>query len=194
MPSFCCPDCGTVIKGKNCAHSLSRQMVRNIKHCQRHNGPEGWVLLTKVTSLGHITSSQTFSQTLKFSNIFRISTKHQLQNLKQTSAFQLNLKLKSWPNLASESWPRFNFVTSTKHQHSAVNFKILTKPWAQNLNKSLALWPKLSFQICNKLLSIRSSSSTVSDNTFAICWKFNSLYKLWTAYTINIANDRTGVR
>ena len=29
------------------------------EHCQRHNGPEGWVLVTKVTSLGHITSSQT---------------------------------------------------------------------------------------------------------------------------------------
>ena len=28
-----------------------------IKHCQRHNGPEGWVHLTKVTSWGHITSS-----------------------------------------------------------------------------------------------------------------------------------------
>ena len=27
------------------------------KHCQRHNGPEGWVLLTKVTYLGHIASS-----------------------------------------------------------------------------------------------------------------------------------------
>ena len=29
------------------------------KHCQRHNGPKGWVLLTKVTSLGHIASSHT---------------------------------------------------------------------------------------------------------------------------------------
>ena len=28
-----------------------------MKHCQRHNGPEGWVLLTKVTSSGHIWSS-----------------------------------------------------------------------------------------------------------------------------------------
>ena len=29
------------------------------KHCQRHNGSEGWVLVTKVTSFGHFTSSQT---------------------------------------------------------------------------------------------------------------------------------------
>ena len=27
--------------------------------CQRHNGPEGWVHLAKVTSWGHITSSNT---------------------------------------------------------------------------------------------------------------------------------------
>ena len=52
-----------------------------IKHCQRHNGPEGWVLLPKVTSLGHITSSytnldQTFSESRPSTN-FKISTKHQ---------------------------------------------------------------------------------------------------------------------
>ena len=41
--------------------SITDKTIVNIfmKHCQRHNGPEGWVLLTKVTSLGHITSSQT---------------------------------------------------------------------------------------------------------------------------------------
>ena len=33
------------------------------KHCLRHNGPEGWVLLTKVTYFSHITRSNTkFSQ------------------------------------------------------------------------------------------------------------------------------------
>ena len=69
---------------------------------------------------------------------FRISIKHLLQNLNQTSASRLNLKLKSWPNLASEYWPRFNFVTSTKHQQQNTdqtsasksrlnfNYKILT--------------------------------------------------------------------
>jgi len=51
------------------------------KFFQRHNGPEGWVLLTKVTSLGHITSSytnldQTSSESRPSTN-FKISTKHQ---------------------------------------------------------------------------------------------------------------------
>ena len=51
------------------------------KHCQRHNGPEGWVLLTKATSLGHITSSytnldQTSSESRPSTN-FKISIKHQ---------------------------------------------------------------------------------------------------------------------
>ena len=30
---------------------------QRIKHCQRHNGPEGWVHLAKVTSWGHIRCS-----------------------------------------------------------------------------------------------------------------------------------------
>ena len=34
--------------------ATQQQQVRN-KHCQRHNGPEGWVHLAKVTSWGHIT-------------------------------------------------------------------------------------------------------------------------------------------
>ena len=51
------------------------------KHCQRHNGPEGWVLLTKVTPLGHSTKSytnldQTSSESRPSTN-FKISTKHQ---------------------------------------------------------------------------------------------------------------------
>ena len=36
--------------------SLKIQKTSN-KHCQRHNGPEGWVHLTKVTCWGHIMSS-----------------------------------------------------------------------------------------------------------------------------------------
>ena len=54
------------------------------KHCQRHNGPEGWV---------HITNSD--------KNIDQISI----------SETKLNLNLKSSPNLASESWTGFNFVS-----------------------------------------------------------------------------------
>ena len=51
------------------------------KHWQRHNGPEGWVLLTKVTPLGHSTKSytnldQTSSESRPSTN-FKISTKHQ---------------------------------------------------------------------------------------------------------------------
>ena len=58
-----------------------------IKHCQKHNGPEGWVLLTKVTCSGHITR-WTHKSWSNF--IWGISTKHQLQNLNKTSASRLN--------------------------------------------------------------------------------------------------------
>ena len=68
--------------------SLSLGLFVLEKHCQRHNGPEGWVLVTKVTSLGHITSSQTNLDKISF--IFIISSKQQLQNLNQILAFLLN--------------------------------------------------------------------------------------------------------
>ena len=83
------------------------------KHCQRHNGPEGWTLLTKVTALGHIEScctniDQILSSESQPSINFEISTKHQHFNYTLTS--------KSWPNLASESRPKLNLITWTNHQ------------------------------------------------------------------------------
>ena len=83
------------------------------KHCQRHNGPEGWVHLAKITSWGLITSSNTnldqISSSESRSSInFKISTKHQPLDLTTT--------WKSWPDPASESRPNSNFMTSTKHQ------------------------------------------------------------------------------
>ena len=58
---------------------LSNEDGLKSKHCQRHNGPEGWVHLTKVTSWGHITISQIL---IKFhlQNLdlrINFSTKHQ---------------------------------------------------------------------------------------------------------------------
>ena len=62
-----------------------------MKHCQRHNEPEGWVLLTKVTSLGHIRSLYTkldkissSESTLKSQPNISILTKLKLQHLDQT--------------------------------------------------------------------------------------------------------------
>ena len=100
--------------------------------------------------------------------IFRISTKQQLQNLDQTSSFQLKLKFKI---LTKPSFRISNIIQLHNHYKTSAskycpnpnfksclnfNFKILTKPCAQTLNKSLALWPNLSFQICNKKLPTRS--------------------------------------
>ena len=115
---------------------LSYNHVLSLKHCQRHNGPEGWVLITSSnTNLDQISSSES-----RPSIIFKISTKH--QPLHKTWAS------KSWPNLASESRPRFNFITSTKHQRQNTeqtpasksclnfNFKILT-------NLVLKVWTKV---------------------------------------------------
>ena len=105
---------------------------------------------TKVTCVG---LSQVQTQ------ILRISTKHQIQNLDQTSASRLNLKFKIltktsfristkiqlhnfYKTSAAKYWPNSSFRSCLNF-----NFKISTKPWAQRVNKSLALWPNLSFQI-----------------------------------------------
>ena len=70
---------------------------------------------------------------------FKISTKH--QNLDSY------LKLKSRPNLASEYWPRFNFVNSTKHQQQNTDKTSASKS-RQNFNfkistKVLKVWTKV---------------------------------------------------
>ena len=55
-----------------------------------------------------------------------------------------------------------------KHKQWNFNFKNFTKPCAQSLNKSLAFWPNLCFQICNKLLPTRSSSETTTSTSFEL--------------------------
>ena len=99
--------------------------LTNEKTLPRHNGPEGWVLLTKVTS-----SCTSLVQIPKF----KISTKH--QHFDQT--------------LASKSWPNSHFITSP-----SLRSKILNKLQFQNFawtstsnswpNLVLKVWTKFSF-------------------------------------------------
>ena len=70
------------LKVKHHSTSITHLSVKNfwhlvilIKHCQRHNGPEGWVHLIKITSWGHITSSNTKSSTESWLSI-NFSAKH----------------------------------------------------------------------------------------------------------------------
>ena len=78
----------------------SHYRFKYIKHCQRHNGPEGWVLVTKVTYLGHITNyhtnlEQTSSESRPSTN-YKISTKHQQNfNLKILTkpSFRISTKI-----------------------------------------------------------------------------------------------------
>jgi len=76
---------------KSWVDNAINKVTKNIKHCQRHNGPEGWVLLTKVTSLGHITNSHT--------NLDQTSWESQQQNNDKTSAskFSLNINFEILP-------------------------------------------------------------------------------------------------
>ena len=101
------------------------------KHCQRHNGPEGWVLITKVSYLGHITSSQT--------------------NLDQISSS------KSWPNIASESRPRIIFIIATKGQQQNIDLTSASKSFAKILRAKSG--QKFVFMTKLQLLSINTSNS-----------------------------------
>ena len=93
------------------------------------------------------------------------STKHQLQNLNQTSGSRLNLKLRSCPNLASEFWPRFNCVTSTD-----VSSKTLTKLQLQNLAWTSTSKSRPKCSKSNRNLYGQTSASKSATN----CFKHNS--------------------
>ena len=85
-----------------------------------------------------------------WSNIFRISTKHQLQNLNQASAFWRNLNLKLLTKPIFRILTKIELHNHMKHQQQNndqtsasksclnINFKILTKLW----NLVLKVWTK----------------------------------------------------
>ena len=119
------------------------------KHCQRHNGSEGWVHLIKVTSWGHITISDT--------NLDQISSsesrlKNQLLN--QTSASPINLK----------------FKISTKH-----SFRLTTKIQLHNRYKTSAAkcWTNSIFEILPKLqlLNLDQPLCSKSEQKFSFMTK-----------------------
>ena len=77
----------------------------------------------------------------------QILVKFHLQNLGQESTS------KSQPNLASESRPRFNFITSTKHQQKKLaNFQlqILPELQLQNLDQPLCSKSEQKFSFLTK--------------------------------------------
>ena len=78
--------------------------INNItKHCQRHKGPEGWVLLTKVTYFSHITRSNTNFKISTSANI-SISTKLKIQDIDQSWLQNLDQDSTSLPlqNISSK--------------------------------------------------------------------------------------------
>ena len=70
------------------------------KHCQRHNGPEGWVLLTRETS------SYTYLDQIP---IFKISTKHHHFDQTLTSNFWRNINFITLPSLSSKILTKLQF-------------------------------------------------------------------------------------
>ena len=105
----------------------------HVKHCQRQNGPEGWVLLTKITSF--VISK--FLHKFWSNFISRISTKHQLQNLNQISAFRLNLSfiILTKPSFRISTNIKLHNLNHASASRLNLKIKILTKPSLRNSTK-----------------------------------------------------------
>ena len=135
---FCLPKLLILVISQGQTQSLIKFHLQNIDQAPTS---KSWHQQTPV-----------FRLNLKFKILtkpgFRISTKIQLHYLYKTSA------AKYWTNSCFKSCLNFNF-------------KILTNPCAQSLNKSLALWPNVSSQIIKMLpaWSSASTSATVTTST-----------------------------
>ena len=119
------------------SHKLARLNKTQYKYCQRHNGPEGWVLLTKVTS-----SYTNLDQIPKF----KISTVHQ--------HFDLTLTSKSWPNI--------HLITSPSLSSKIlINFQFQNFVWASTSNSwpnlVLKVWTKFTFITKPQLLNLQQT-------------------------------------
>ena len=75
-------------------HHIARLWLSwtTIKHCQRHNGPEDWVHLNKVTSWVHITNSNTNLDQISSSESrpsinFKISASRLREGIQKKSIF-----------------------------------------------------------------------------------------------------------
>ena len=141
------------------------------KHCQRHNGPEGWVHLEVISQVQTeilikfifriLTKYQLLSQTsaspkkFKFKILtkpsFRISAKIQLHNLYKTSA------AKCWTNSIFEILPKLQLQNLDQPlcSKSERKFSFMTKRQLQNQQA-----------VANMILSINISNS-------------NNLNKFW---------------
>ena len=99
------------------------------KHCQRHNEPKDWVLLTKFIYFSHITRANTKTDQILSSsywpNLLQILPELQLQNNDQT--------------LCSKSEQKFNFMTKPPlpylQQAVANTILIINISNNKNLNK-----------------------------------------------------------
>ena len=100
----------------------------DMKHCQRHNGPEGWV---------HITSLQFIVHSSQFPNLDQITI----------SESQLSITSKSQPNISSSTKSKLRILTKIQllnlNQTSAVkywpnfSFQISPELQLQNLDQTL---------------------------------------------------------
>ena len=125
----------------------------DLKHCQRHNGPEGWVLLCHIASF-HTNLDQIAPSESQPSINFKISTK--LKHFEKNLNFKILTKIKLH---SSQPPTSINSKILIKLQFQNLAWTSTSKSWQNlvliSLNKNLTLWPHFSFQILTKLSSTR---------------------------------------
>ena len=114
-------------------------MIDSQKHCQRHKGPEGWVLLTKVTYFSHITRSNTKFDQISSSE-YLTST-----NFKITTSANISISTKLKIQDIDQIWLQNLDQDSTSLPLQNISSKILTKLHLQNLSwtSTSKSWPSL---------------------------------------------------
>ena len=109
----------------------------NLKHYQRHNGPEGWVYFTSLnTNLDQISSSES-----RPGINFKISTKHQdldKSKIKTLTKPSLRILTKIQLRNLNRRQQQNTDQTSASKYCLNINFEIFTKPW----NLVLKVWTK----------------------------------------------------
>ena len=113
------------------------------KHCQRHNGIEGWVhITTSKTNLDQILISESW-----LSINFKISTKHQagyrILMLDQDSTLyrqpKINSKVPTKLQLQNFAWTSTSNLDQTFCWKSEQKFSFMTKPQLPNMQQTVAI-------------------------------------------------------
>ena len=163
------------------------------KHCQRHNGPKGWVLLTKVTYFSHITRSNTKFDQISSSEYWpstnfkistsaniSISTKLKIQDIDQTWLQNLDQDSTSLPlqNISSKILNKLLLQILPELQLQNNDQTLCSKSEQKFFSMTKPQLPYLQQTVANTILIINISNSRWERLLPIVFWqKWNEVIK-----------------